>query len=165
MPTDELTLTKPDESVDASPPKTPAAPKFATRDDFLAAAGKYAEEEYDAPGIGLLLLSEIGGDARAEILGNMAMALQPDPETKEKGTLDTKGYQRGLLAAGVVDPNSPPGARTPLFSRGDLDQVMKVGGAVVAGIADVIERLSLMGRYQPSAEGNSANTPNGASTS
>lgn len=146
-------------------PKPDASVKFASRDDWIGAAGKFAEEEYTIDGIGLVLLSEISGAARADILGTMATALQPDPETKEKGRLDTTAYQRALLLAGVVDPVSPAGDRRPLFRAGDMELVMRVGGAKVQTACEVIERLSKMGRWQTDAEGNSEATRNGASTS
>ena len=139
--------------------------KFASRDDFLNAAGRFDEEELTIDGIGTLLLSEISGHARAEILGTMAMGLQADPESGEKGKLDTAGYQRALLLNGVVDPSSPPGARKPLFREADMDRVMKVGGAKIQAAAEAIERLSKMGRWSVSAEGNSGRTPNAVSTS
>jgi hypothetical protein len=145
--------------------KVESKSKFASRGDFLAAAGRFKEEELEVEGIGRLVLSEISGDARADIIGTMAMALQPNTETGEKGTLDTKGYQRSLLLAGVVDPTSAAGSRVPLFKIGDLAEVMRVGGAKITAICDVIERLSMLGRHQPDAEKNSGPTPSVASTS
>lgn len=162
MPTDETSeVAAPAAAVSA----LPDAVQFASRDDFLNAAGKFAEETFHVDGIGNLLLSEISGEARADILGSMASALQSDPTTGEKGKLDTNGYQRRLLLAGVVDANSPEGDRKPLFKAGDLDRVMKVGGAKIQTVCGAIERLSKMGRWQTSAEENSEATPSDASTS
>ena len=134
----------------------PAAPGFASRTDILDAAGRFAEEEHDLEGVGKLLLSEISGATRAEILGQMATAIEGNKLTDPAWT--TK-YQKTLLRAGVVDPASPVGARTPMFREGDLDRLMQIGGAKLSGVVDAIEKLSRMGRYQESAEGNSEATP------
>ncbi len=168
MPSDEKKSDPPmvaaETTADTAPPRV-----FASRTDWLDAAGKFAEEEFHLDGIGWVILSEISASARADILGHMASAMIPQdaapgeaPAVKAK--LDTPVYQRKLLLAGVVDSTSAPGARLPLFKEGDMDRVMKVGGSKVAGALDVIERLSNLGRYQPSAEGNSATTPSAAST-
>lgn len=148
----------------AAPPAEAAAPGFASRGDILAAAGRFAEEEHDLEGVGKLLLSEISGAARAKILGQMATAIEGNKLTDPTWT--TK-YQKTLLQAGVVDPSSPPGARNPMFSEkgGDLDILMQLGGSKLAGVVDAIEKLSRMGRYQESAEGNSETTLSVASTS
>jgi len=153
--------------IPANPPKPPVAASkaFADKGAWLAAAGRFKEEEHEVEGIGVVLFSEISAAARAEILGQMASAMQPDPETKEKGKLDTVAYQKALLLAGVVDPNSPAGSRNPLFKAGDMDAVMRIGGAAVTEAVAVVERLSKMGRWQVEAEGNSEPTPSGASTS
>lgn len=131
---------------------------FATREDFLAAVGKLAEEEVFVEGVGWLLCSEITGDARADIVGKSATSLN-------NGNLDVKSYQRALLLAGLVDPSSPKGERRPLFRPGDIDRVMLVGGRQILAAIDVIEKLSAMGRYQDAAEGNSVDTPSDGSTS
>lgn len=136
------------------------AKKFASRDDWLAQAGVLKEEELEVEGLGWLLLSEITGDVRAEIVGQQSVGL-----LAEQRKIDAKAYQRTLILAGVVDPQSPPGDRKPMFRPGDMDRVMRVGGGKIAGIVDVIERLSSLGQYQGAAEGNSVPTRNGASTS
>ena len=140
----------------------PALNGFASRTDILGAAGHFAEEEHELEGVGKLLLSEISGAARAEILGQMATAIEGEKLTDPTWT---SKYQKTLLRHGIVDPSSPPAARTPLFKEGDLDAVMQLGGGKLGKIIDAIERLSRMGRYQESAEKNSAATQNGASTS
>lgn len=151
-------------AVEAAPePKIEAASSngkvFATRQDWLDAAGKLAEEEVEVEGIGLLLCSEITGDARADIVGQSATSLQA-------GQLDVRSYQRSVLLSGVVDPTSgQPGERSPLFRPGDIDRVMKVGGKKILVAVDVVERLSAMGRYQELAEGNSADIRNDEPTS
>ena len=135
------------------------APVFATRDNWLTSAGKLNEEEKNIEGIGLMLLSEIGADVRAEILTEQqSVALFAEGAAKK---LDRKWYEKKILLAGVLDPTSPEGARLPLFKPGDMDTVMRNGGAKIAEVVDSIEKLSLMGRYVQSAEGNS----NGATNS
>ena len=140
----------------------PAAPGFASRSDILDAAGRFSEEEHDLEGVGKLLLSEISGAARAKILGQMATAIEGN---KLSDPTWTAKYQKTLLQNGIVDPASPAGARKPLFQEGDLDRLMQLGGAKISGVVDAIEKLSRMGRYQESAEGNSEVTPSDASIS
>lgn len=135
---------------------------FASRAQILDAAGVFAEEEHDLEGVGKLLLSEISGAARAKILGQMATAIEGNKLADPSWT--TK-YQKTLLQAGIVDPESPAGNRNPMFREGDLDRLMQLGGAKIQDVVDAIERLSRMGRYQESAEGNFVTTQNGASTS
>lgn len=136
------------------------AVKYATREDWLSCAGKLNEEERTITGLGEMLLGEIGADVRAEIMTEQqSIALFAEGAAKK---IDRKWYEKKLLLAGVLDPNSPAGARTPLFRQGDLDSVMRIGGAKIAEVVDAIERLSLMGRYMPSAEGNSNGSPNSA---
>ena len=139
-----------------------SGPVFASREDWLAAAGRLAEETVDVPGLGLLLLGEIGADVRADITTDQsAVLLIPDKD--EKGVanvrkLDRRAYERRLLLHGVLDPGSPEGARLPLLQPGDIDRVFKIGGAKIGTVVDVIERLSMLGRYAVSAEGNSNGT-------
>jgi hypothetical protein len=144
----------------AEPP--PAAAGFASRDDILGAAGRFAEAEFELEGVGKVLLSEISGQARAEILGQMATAIEGN---KLSDPTWTAKYQKAMLRNGVVDPTSPAGDRKPFFREGDLDRLMKLGGAKIAALVDEIEKLSRMGSYQESAEGNSVITLNGASSS
>jgi len=145
-------------------PKAPKEPakKYASRDDWLSAAGNLREEEYDVEGLGLLLLSEVTGEVRAEIMSDQsAVLLLPEGQTRK---LDQRSYQKKLILAGVVDPESPPGGRNPLFKAGDLDKVMQIGGGKIASVVDRIERLSGLGQYQAAAEKNSG-AENGAGTS
>lgn len=138
----------------------PAEKKFASREDWLNEAGVLKEEEKHVEGLGLLLISEITGDVRAEIVGSQSEGLLAD-----KRKIDAKQYQRQLILAGVVDPTSPKGDRKPMFRQGDMDRVMKVGGGKIAEVVDVIEKLSSLGQYAGAAEGNSDGTQNGATTS
>lgn len=134
--------------------------KFASRDDWLNLAGHLKEEELHVEGLGTLLLSEITGDVRADIVADQSVGLLADQKK-----IDAKKYQRTLLQHGVVDPGSPPGARTSLFRPGDIDRAMKLGGGKIAEIVDKIEQLSGLGQYAGAAEGNSENSRNGDSTS
>lgn len=134
--------------------------KFLSREDWLNQAGVLREEELHVEGLGWLLLSEISGDARADIVGRQSVGL-----LAESRRIDAKDYQRSLILAGVVDPSSPKGDRRPMFRPGDMDKVMRVGGGKIADVVDAIEKLSALGAYQGAAEGNSESTPNGAGTS
>ena len=147
---------------EAAAPVPEAARRFASRDDVLDAAGRFAEEEHEIEGRGWLVLSEISGEARAKILGKMGMALE---DGKLVDPAWTSQYQRLILLNGVVDPGSPMGARLPLFREGDMDRLMRLGGSKITEAVAVVERLSKMGRFQESAEGNSAAPPSGDSTS
>jgi len=145
------------------PPARKSGTKYVSRDDWLAAVGRFAEEEHEIEGLGVLLLSEVSGEVRADIMSDLSsVVLQPDGTPRR---VDQRAYQKRLLQAGVVDPDSPAGSRNPLFKAGDMDRVMKIGGQKIADVVDVIERLSGLGRYQAAAEGNSETTPNGAGTS
>ena len=134
--------------------------RFASRDIWLGLAGKLDEAELEVEGLGLLLLSEINGDVRAEIMTDQSAVLLSDDKVKK---INRRAYERTLLQAGVVDPASPKGARLPMFKLADMDQVMKIGGAKIGAVIDKIEELSLLGRYMPSAEGKAAS--NGTQTS
>lgn len=148
------------ETVVKAPRTVQEEKRFVSRDEWLNNAGVLKEEEREIAGLGLLLLSEITGDARAEIVGVQSEGLLAD-----RRKIDAKAYQRALILAGVVDPSSPRGARMPMFRPGDLDRVMKIGGGKIADIVDAIEKLSALGQYAGAAEGNSEGTLNGASTS
>ncbi len=136
---------------------------FLSRELLLASAGKLNEETHTVEGLGTLLLGEIGADIRAEILTEQqSVALFAEGAAKK---LDRKWYEKKILLAGVLDPASPEGARLPLLKPGDMDAVMRIGGAKIAEVVDVIERLSLMGRHIASAEGNSNGAANSAGSS
>jgi hypothetical protein len=142
------------------PDPAPVGPKFASRESLLGAAGRLNEEQHEVEGLGLLLLGEIGADVRAEILTEQqSVALFAEGAAKK---LDRKWYEKKILLAGVLDPDSPVGARLPLLKQGDMDTVMRIGGAKIGEVVDAIERLSLMGRHVVSAEGNSNGATNSA---
>ncbi len=162
----ETTTKIPAPTLEVDPLPAKEKSRFASRDDFLAAAGRFSEEEVAVPGLGLLLLGEIGADVRADITTDQsAVLLIPDKD--EKGVanvrkLDRRSYERRLLLHGVLDPSSPEGNRLPLLQPSDIDRVFKIGGAKIGTVVDVIERLSMLGRYSTSAEGNSNGTPSSA---
>lgn len=133
---------------------------FVSRESWLAQAGKLREAEHTVEGLGKLLLSELTGGARAAIQTNQSTGLLADLKR-----IDVSAYQRALLLQGVMDPSSPVGDRKPLFSAGDMDAVMKVGGAKIESVIDKLEELSGLGKSQASAEGNSPATPSSAGTS
>lgn len=137
-----------------------AVRRYISRDEWLNNAGVLKEEEKYVDGLGWLLLSEITGDARAEIVG-----VQSEGLLAEKRKIDAKAYQRALILAGVVDPSSPEGSRLPMFRPADMNRVMLIGGGKIAEIVDAIEKLSALGQYTGEAEGNSEGTPNAGSTS
>jgi hypothetical protein len=144
------------------PRDMPAPPRFASREDWLAAAGHLAEEERHVDGLGWLLLGEIGADVRADITTDQsAVLLAPEGEVRK---LDRRAYERRLLLHGVLDPASPEGNRLPLLQPADIDRVFKIGGAKIGVVIDTIERLSMLGRYMQSAEGNSNGTQSSAGT-
>lgn len=137
-----------------------AAPVGITREALLDAASTSRDEaEVDVPGLGVVLVGEISGDERARIMEAAARAIQAEQ-------VDIRGYQKQMLAAGILDPSSPKGARVPLLRHEDIDAVMKLGAAKIRFLIDEIERLSGMGAHSfASAEKNSAPTPSESSTS
>lgn len=149
-----------------APARKPAASKSApaepvTRDLWLSAGQNLAEEWLEIEGLGKVLVSEITAKARAEI-----MTLQSSGLLTEVGkSVDHLANQTTLLLKGVMDPASPEGARQPLFRADDVDEVMQIGASKIAVIIDAIERLSKLGRYTASAEGNSVTSPTDAGSS
>lgn len=140
-------------------PDEPNGKKFLTRDQFLNAAGKLAEKELEVEDVGWVIVSELTGDERAEVIGKQATMLN------SKNELDVKSYQRSMLLYGLVDPASAPGNRTKMLRPSDVDRMMRIGGGKLQTILDAIERLSAMGRHSELAEENSEPTLNGADTS
>lgn len=143
-----------------TPTKQQSENKFLSRDDFLGHAGVLREKEVDIKDLGVLLISEITGDVRAELIGQQFSGMIGDVKK-----FDRKAYERTLIQAGVIDPDSPPGGRRPMFRPGDMDRVMRLGAGKITEIVDAIEELSGLGDHSGAAEGNSETTPNGAGTS
>ncbi len=135
---------------------------FVTRDAWLAQAGRFAEKTVDVDGLGKLLIMELSGAARAAIQTQQSRSL-----LLEQGkSMDKLAYDRAVLLAGVADPSSPEGARRPLFTAGDMDRVLQIGGGKIAKVVEEIERLSGLDVSAPArAEENSDGTPSAAGTS
>lgn len=155
-PSDQLVADPPAEEVPAE------KARYASRDEILGAASHLQEEEAEIEGLGRLIFSELTGEARALVLGKMGTALEGTKLTDPKWTSQ---YHRTLLQNGIVDPESPRDARRPMFRDGDMTKLMQLGGGKIAQAIEIIERLSKMGRFTESAEGNSDSTLNGDSTS
>ncbi len=141
----------------------PSLNGFADRAALLALGGELEEdtvviERKGKPSISLLI-RELTGDERADLITKQADAYQ-------NGKVEIKAYQQDLMVAGIADPSSPEGARLPLLKAGDAAAIMKLGGSKVKVICDAIQNLSGMSpEAQTDAEGNSASTPSGDSTS
>lgn len=103
------------------------------RDAFLGHSGKLREDTVQVPGLGDVLVKELNGNERAEVI---------ETQAQNRGKVDVKGYQRMLLLYGLADPDSPEGARTPLLKKEDLDQAMRIGAAALERLCDRIEELS-----------------------
>lgn len=133
---------------------------FLSRDDLLKAVSLRAEEIVDVPGLGKVLCGEIGGDVRAALIGKMASDAQGQRD------YDRVAYEKRLLLGGILDPSSPPDARTPLLRSADADALMKLGAAKVQALVSAVERLSGMGPDAiQRAEGNSGPAGSGSPTS
>lgn len=106
---------------------------------LLAAAEKGREETIvDVPGLGPVLIGEISGTERADILSHQV-------ELARKDRVDVKGYQRKLLLSSMLDPTSPEGERTPAFtSNAEASTFMQLGGGKIRHLVDEIERFSGM---------------------
>lgn len=162
-------MAQPDEST-ATKPSTPPAPaavpakegsEFVGREAWLSAGSNLAEAVVEVEGLGKVIVREVTARIRAEL-----MTMQSKGLIAEVGKMiDHLAAQKLLLEHGVVDPASPQGARQPLFKAGDIDQVMSLGASKVEKIIDKIEELSRLGKYQTSAEGNSAPAPKDAGSS
>ena len=173
MPVNQPSLDKPEtDDLEVGSLEVPARkrPKNAPldRDAFMSALARgLTEKEIDVQSFGRVLIGELSGDDRAKIMNADAKYLAFGSDGSLSGMMDIAQHQRQVLLVGVLDPDSPPGARTPLLHPGDIDAVMrKLGGSKVKFIVDEIEVLSGLGAGGiSSAEGNSAATPSGAGTS
>lgn len=103
------------------------------RDAFLGHSGKLREDTVLVDGLGPVLVKELNGFERAEVIETQATT---------RGRVDVKGYQRLLLLYGLADPESPDGARTPLLRKEDLDQAMRLGAAAIERLCERVEQLS-----------------------
>lgn len=103
------------------------------RDAFLGHSGKLREDTVTVPELGGVLVKELNGNERAEVI---------ETQAQRGGRVDVKGYQRLLLLHGLADPDSPEGARTPLLRKEDLDQAMRLGAGTIELLCERIEELS-----------------------
>lgn len=114
---------------------TPPDPAPVGRDQLLARSGKLREATVVVDDLGPVLVRELSGDERA-------MVIETQAEAAQRGKPDIKAYQRSLLLCGLVDPDSPEGARRPLLEKGDLDAAMKLGANTIDALTTRIEELS-----------------------
>lgn len=131
----------------------PAPPVFLTRDQLVGDTKGWLEEAVvEVEGVGKVLVGELTGMDRAQIVSLQAQNLRRDK-------VDLASYQKQVLAKGILDPSSPPGARTPLLRGSDMDALMKKGGRKIGIIVDKIEELSgLKADAVSRAEGDSEET-------
>lgn len=120
------------------PKTTPATP--VGRDAFLAGL-TLAEGTVDTA-IGPVICREITGQSRADLTS----------EAFARDKTDVGAYRRSLILAGTVNPDSPEGARTPLFDEADMDAVMAKPSSVIEAICDKIEELSGLGTHSRKAK-------------
>lgn len=109
---------------------TPDAPPVLSRDQFLT-GGKLEEDIVNTP-IGPVLVRELTGEERAELMNNQV----------GRGKANMIVWRRQLILLGVKDPASPEDDRQPLFEEADMDIVMSKGSATIEAIVDRIEELS-----------------------
>lgn len=135
---------------------------FLTREQLLNPP-PLDEEIVSLAGFGDVLCGELSGDQRATINERQTKLYQ-------EGEVNIKGYQHQLLALGLLDPESPEGARTPLLREGDIPGLMhKLGGSKLRDLIAAIERLSGMGvnavKVADETKGNSEAPASAAGTS
>lgn len=115
-----------------------SSPRFLTRDELLSPPS-LDEQVVSLDGFGDVLVGELTGEARAEITERLA-------KSSQDGEVDLRGYQRKLLALGILDPGSPESARVPLLREADVSVLMsKLGGGKVRELVETVESLSGMG--------------------
>ena len=98
----------------------PEGRAFASRSDWLSAAGHLTEEECYVEGIGLYLLSEIDGVTRASIMTEQsAVALSEDKIKK----INRQQYEQILLVGGGSVGAQAVSTFAPEQNRGTFDVV------------------------------------------
>lgn len=129
------------------------------REQFLARSGKLKEDRVPLRDGGAMLVRELTGGERDLIISTQAEAAQT-------GRPDIQAYHRSLLLCGLVDPDSPEGARRPLLEAADIEQAMANPALDVDAICTRIEELSgLTVDAEELAKADFPATPSGASTS
>lgn len=121
-----------------------------TRAELLSPP-KLEEKTVTLEGFGDVLVGELTGDARAEITEKLA-------KSSQDGDVDLRGYQRKLLALGILDGSVEP--RVPLLRDADVSALMSsLGGGKVRDLVEAIESLSGMtAKAVEDAKGNSEST-------
>lgn len=126
-----------------------------SRDAFLSHVGQLAEEVIDVAGLGRVLVRELTGAQRAQVLTALAPAAQG-------AAPDIGEYQKLLLRLGLIDPADGK----PLLDLATVERAMDLGASKVEALCSAVERLSgLSGKAPESAEKNSATTESSSSTS
>jgi hypothetical protein len=145
-------------------PITPSAPtvaptKYGGRNELLSRSGKLKEDDVVVDGV-TYVVRELNGLERAHLISLQAEA------RINGGKVDLGQYQKQLLLRGLMDPESPEGAREPALVEADLDTVMRNGAGFLDKILDKIEELSgLNVDAQKAAKDFLGDTPSGSSTS
>ena len=132
--------------------------KYGGRSEMLGRSGKLAEDEVEIDGV-TYIVRELTGSQRATVIGVQA-------EARLANKIDLGQYQKQLLLYGLVDPESPVGARQPALTKADLAAVMENGAGFLDPLLDKIEKLSgLSVDAKKAAEDFLGGTPNGPATS
>ena len=136
------------------------APRFLTRDELLSPPA-LDERIVTLDGFGDVLCGEMTGEQRGNILSEQAQDTQAGEDGKP-GKVDLMSFQRKVLAAGILDPESPREARVPLLRAADVGVLMKkLGGSKVDLLLTAIMELSGMVKAE-AVKGNSPATPSGS---
>jgi hypothetical protein len=119
-----------------TPPSPTVAPtKYGGRNELLSRSGKLKEADVDVDGV-TYVVRELNGLERAHLISLQAEA------RINGGKVDLGQYQKQLLLRGLVDPETPEGAREAALTEADLDAVMRNGAGFLDPILDRIEELS-----------------------
>lgn len=116
------------------PPSQPTPKKYGGRNEILSRSGKLAEVDIDIDGV-TYIVRELTGLEYAKMIALHAKA-------RMHNDVAIEAYQRNMLLAGVVDPESPEGAREPAFVQADMDAVMECGAGFLEPLIEGIEELS-----------------------
>lgn len=141
-----------------TPITPPSLSKLGGRNELLGRSGKLKEDQVVVDGV-TYIVRELNGLERAHLIGLQA-------EARINSKVDLAGYQKQLLLRGLMDPESPEGAREPALTEADLDTVMRNGAGFLDPILEAIEELSGLGvEAQKAAKDFLGGTPSGSSTS
>lgn len=127
-----------------------------SRDAFLSSLGKLAEEDVEVDGLGTVLVREMTGKQRAQLLEVLAPAASG-------GKADLVRYQQMLLELGLVDPAD---GQPLLDMQTSADVLAGLGASKIEQLCSAIERVSGLSKSaNERAEKNSETTPSSDSTS